>query len=515
MKQFAAMCILMVLVTHIGIAQQQDLQPCGTVSHRSPWLKRYQQMPHQFRNGADTVLQVPLQVHLLANDNATNANYFSMMRVLDALCRLNQDFSGANIQFYLKGEPNKISSTAWNNHATVVEGAYMMFANNVDSAVNCYIVADPAGNCGYNLPYAGVALARNCTGATDHTWAHELGHAFSLPHPFLGWEGGVSWDNSVSHNFNDPAPTRVTYNYTNFKDSLITDTLIIDTAWVELTDRSNCTFAADGFCDTWCDYLSYRWQCNAVDTSIQVQTDPDGVTFHSDGSLFMSYALDDCQDRFSGEQIAAMRANLYDEKPELLANQNVPPIVSVETPVLITPIDSTLVQYNNVVLQWEAVPNAVNYVVQVSRFSNFDLMDEYIVTTNEHTITNLLKDKYYYWRVRPFSSHSFCTTTSEKEKFKTAELTSTSIPYASLLFEVYPTVAVAEQALTITIAADNTENTTLQVLDVSGRILAEQKVVVANAEQSTRYAIPNLPKGIYFLRCQTAKGMGVAKFVVQ
>ena len=114
-----------------------------------------------------------------------------------------------------------------------------------------------------------------------------MGHNLSIQHPFLGWEGNT-FDYSL------PTPTEVYYDYTYFQDTLILDTLIIDTAFVELMDGSNCTFAADGFCDTPPDYLSNRWQCKPDSQSIILQKDPNGVDFYSDGINFMSYAFNVC-----------------------------------------------------------------------------------------------------------------------------------------------------------------------------------------------------------------------------
>jgi len=124
-------------------------------------------------------------------------------------------------------------------------------------------------------------------------------------------------------NYNEPAPEKVTYDYTYFQDTLILDTLIVDTTYVEKIDGSNCTFAADGFCDTKPDYIASRWNCDENSNGFTEQTDPNGEKFYSDGSLFMSYALDNCSNRFTEDQIAAMRANLIDEKPSYLGNENV------------------------------------------------------------------------------------------------------------------------------------------------------------------------------------------------
>ena len=85
---------------------------------------------------------------------------------------------------------NYIGKTSWNNHPDYSDGEDMMHQNNFSNRINCYLVANPAGNCGY-YTYSGdaIALSKNCISPSQHTWAHELGHYFSLPHTFFGWEG--------------------------------------------------------------------------------------------------------------------------------------------------------------------------------------------------------------------------------------------------------------------------------------------------------------------------------------
>jgi len=396
----------------------------------------------------------------------------------------------------------------------------MMFANNVPNTINCYILTDPAGNCGYNLPYAGIALKKSCTGANDHTWAHEMGHAFTLPHPFLGWEGGVSHDGSVPHNFNDPAPPFVTYDYTYFKDTLILDTTIIDTALVELVDGSNCAVAADGFCDTSPDYLSARWPCNAEFLSPVVQTDPAGVQFRSDATLIMSYANDNCSNRFSPQQIAAMRANLQDEKPNLLYNQTPLQVVSSNPATLLLPAPAETVPYNNVYLEWTPVESATGYVVQISRFSNFpgNFILEYVVTGNSNTlIFDLDINRTYHWRVRAFNAQHFCTTFSPSISFVTGESTATEAVEKTDLLKIYPNPLSREAILYLQLETNDAPHMEeAQLFDLSGKQhwrVALSELPVANNTYNLNLPA-SLPAGLYLLKVKGDQGQWVEKVVV-
>ncbi len=492
------LALFFAFLLNVSIAQK-PANPCGTAPFKSGWLTKYQQAPADYSKLEDTIIYVPLTIHLVGTDDGFG--FFSPKGLLDAFCTLNEDFEAANIRFYLEGDINYLNNSAYLDHPTVLDGAEMMFANNVENTLNCYFVSDPAGNCGYNLPYAGLAVAKSCAGINDHTWAHEIGHALSLAHPFLGWEGGVSYDNSVPHNFNDPAPLTVTFDYTYFLDTLILDTLIIDTAFVEFVDGSNCHLAADGFCDTPPDYLASRWVCNGNSESSDIQTDPSGATFQSDGTLIMSYADDACSYRFSEEQIAAMRANLIEERPEWLYDQSADDPVT-GTAELIAPVQEELVQYNNVLLEWGEVPNATHYVVEVSRLPTFPatITEDYIINGTSLTIGNLLNQKKYYWRVRAFNPQHFCAPFSAHEIFRTENLVAVNEPDMITHFEVFPTMVQPGAFLRLEVAAKQSFSGEVQLYNYLGALSAANRYDFSAGNNRFDFKIhENLPAGIYVL----------------
>ena len=220
---------------------KNSLFPCGTAPKFDEWFLRYQANPGDFpEDNADT-LYAGIQVHLLANDGGLGR--FAFDKLLDAFCRINEDFKESEIQFFLKNDINLINNSDWFQHDSVPQGIQMMFTNNVPGALNAYFMSQPAGTCGYNLPYAGVAVAHGCAGPNDHTWTHEIGHALSIQHPFIGWEGTI-------YDPNDPTPDTLTYDYTHYHST--PDTIVpapLDTALVEYLDGSNCGIAADKICD--------------------------------------------------------------------------------------------------------------------------------------------------------------------------------------------------------------------------------------------------------------------------
>jgi hypothetical protein len=448
--------------------EMYDLHPCGTVLGRSPWLINYQANPHLFARRTGETLYVPLTIHIVGNNDGSN--FYREQNLVQALCTLNADFAPSGIQFYVPGPIRYIRSTEYSSHTTIHKGAEMMFKYNVPNTINTYFVGNASSFCGYNLPYAGIAISQNCAKPSDHTWAHEIGHHFAIPHPFLGWEGGVSWNGSVAHNYNNPAPEKVLYDYTLFKNEYYPDTLIIDTAWVERLDGSNCAFAADGFCDTHPDYLYQRWQCSAARRSNTVQTDPTGEKFTSDASLIMSYAFDQCSAVFTPQQMDAMRAYLTDVRYYYLSDYTPPEVPSTETIRYLRPAENSTVFFRNVTLEWEPVENATAYLIQISTSQNFGIiLADTIVYEHQATFESLRNNTTLHWRVKPLNSYHSCTDFSGRSFFSTSSVSHTTETDLQHSFSVYPTLV--QNNTPVRISNRSGKAASVQVSDMYGRLL--------------------------------------------
>ena len=228
-KLLLASCLTLFTASFLFAQSDHPAGWCGTPAVKSDWLTDFQRNPEIYSFTRGGTEYVPMTIHVVGDDDGNG--YFAEPNILEAFCVLNEDFAQVNIQFYIAGEINYLNNSNWFEH-NFNQGEQMMNINNVFGTANCYIVADPAGNCGY-FTYQGdaVALAKGCLQPNDHTWAHEMGHFFYLPHTFFGWEY-LDGDPDYSQ----PAP------------------LVIDGGWndfeVEKVDGSNCNTAADGFCDT-------------------------------------------------------------------------------------------------------------------------------------------------------------------------------------------------------------------------------------------------------------------------
>lgn len=491
------------------LAQSElELNPCGTEPYKSPWLKQYQKNKDHYPTKVEGEVYVPLNVAIVGNDQG--AGRFSETTLLESLCTLNGDFEGTDIFFYLQTY-RTIYDSEFFEHNDVLEGAAKMFEYDSEDAINCYLVGSPAGNCGYNLPYAGIALSNSCATPGDHTWAHELGHAFSLPHPFLGWEGGVGYEGEVGHNYSDPAPETVLYNYTAFQDTLILDTLIIDTAFVEYLDGSNCHVAGDGFCDTKPDYLSVRWACDSNLESFNEQTDPTGETFKSDATLFMSYAFDACANRFSDEQVLAMHASLEEEDGD---------IILAETPVtgevvgnggieLYTPYDADL-DYQDVVFNWGEVDHADYYLFQLGLGDGMSVIFfDTIVQSTKVEVREINSALPFSWAVTPFNMIDFCDLeSSEIMQLELTDVSSTVEQYLNETVKLIPNLLTDQRIIRVESEGINFQS--YEIYSLAGNVIQQGQLHNQQIEFSQK-----LREGMYFVVLKDGQKKVSLKFLQQ
>ncbi|MBK8558250.1 MAG: T9SS type A sorting domain-containing protein [Lewinellaceae bacterium] len=360
--------------------------------------------------------------------------------------------------------------------------------------VNAYIVSDPAGNCGYSWQDA-IVMGKSCSGVGNSTWAHAAGDHLSLPHPFFGWEG-FDW------NFSTAAPESIS-GYP-----------------VEKTDTSNCYISGDRFCDTRPDYLNYRWSCNNDKESTQLQKDPDGVSFRSDATLIMGYSLDACTSRFTPEQIDAMRMNLMTEHSAYLQETDPGPSIPEDAVVeLISPVDSQYAQYNNVVLNWEPVPNATYYTVQIGLSPTFPiyLYNATVYNTSTAVVTKSIpNNRVLYWRVRAYNEWDLCISDNQSSTgvFRTKNLTATNELERLTLVELSPNPVISGIPANLLIVNDAKMDVKVCVRDASGKCFYQEQMRFAPGEFDVDIPTLNLAAGFYILMLENEKGVIIKRMVV-
>lgn len=486
------------LITGLGAHAQQTFQDfCGTPPHKSEWLEHYQQNPQVINRSLLDTIYVPVTFHIVGKNDGTG--YISYNRLMDGFCFLNEVFAQAAIQFYVKGDIRFINNSSYYDHNNST-GGQMMAANNVPNTVNFYVVNDPNGALGYYSPTRdAVALAKGSLTSGDYTWPHEAGHYLSLPHTFYGWE-------TTDYNYNTQTPNTVTWGGI--------------TRLVEKVNGSNCVFAGDGFCDTSPDYLNFRWNCNSDVESPQIQKDQEGVDFRSDGTLIMGYALDNCVTRFTEGQIGAMRANLQQVRPGHLTNQNPGlPVASNELTPIFPAEGQAVLNGEPFTLEWEAIPNAEMYFVDISQISTFAFINKtYVTTTNSVDIAGdeLNPDRKYYWRIRPFNRYDACVSNSDAHSFELAETISSANDRETVQgLRLYPNPAKENQEVVLEFASEKAGDATISILGLTGQALNSRRLGVAAGANRASLSIDGLPKGLYLVRIDANGGANYRKLLVQ
>ncbi|MBK7870235.1 MAG: T9SS type A sorting domain-containing protein [Saprospiraceae bacterium] len=474
----------------------QEPLRCGADPVMSKWLEQYFAGQIAVEKN-DDFLYVPLTIHIFGDDNGEG--HVAVNSVLNALCTLNEDYASANIQFYIQGDIRYVNRSRYYNHTQNSSGSSIHAEYNIPNTINCYIVNNAANALGYAPPGGNyVVLIKGEMRTGSHTWPHEMGHSLSLPHTFYGWE-------NYDFNFENNAPDRVYGGLTP------------GGRLVERTDGTNCQGAGDGFCDTPPDYLSVRWDCDTEGKSNIVQKDPNGITFKSDGTNVMSYSYDECVTRFSEDQKQAMRTHLQTAKAYMLNRaEPVPNIDDLKTE-LISPSKNESVLFNNVYLEWLPVADATHYLVEVSRVSTFasQLTNRYSVKTNSTTITDLVTDRTYYWRVKAFNRNSFCASYSNFGTFKTATTTAANDLDTKSVFEVFPNPLPEDQTLTIQVTTPDKTKLSVRLLDMSGKLIQTANYEILAGDNTLKFTPNKIAKGIYLLNFTSDKGNAVKRIIIQ
>lgn len=458
---------------------------------KSIWLQNWQDAGSRFDNPKSTTTQfIPLNVVFVSDDSGNNT--IDPVAFLRTMALLNSDFRPMNIRFFIADDFKYVRSSVWDEH-DFTAGRQMMNANNVRDRFNTYIVTDPAGACGYYSPSGdAVALGKDCLGTGDRTWSHEAGHFFSLPHPFYGWEAFEDEDID-ERDWSEPAPETIFFRGENVE--------------VEYADGSNCQTAADGFCDTPADYLFDRWGCNSQGFYRDSLTDPTGERFAVLGDNIMSYALDNCVERFTEDQKTAMLANIAQVRTTLVNNSGTDTLPADAANLdNLLPLDGErLVYYDSVRLEWSNVEHADFYIVQLNNNPNLNgtVLSSFITSDTFAVLRDLNRRLPYYWRVRPFNRYAVESDFGETWQFRTGtRLTNTIDPGFDAALIVAPNPVNGGRELRVEgRELEAGGNLNLELFDASGRVLQQRRNIrVTAAGFNERLPTDDLTPGVYFLR---------------
>lgn len=387
-KTFSTLAVILTLL--LSTKAQPTASWCGSVltdEYKAYYEQVDRNSPEYLRNaqGSRAIRWIPVAYHVITKTDGTEG--IKIRDIFDTHCELNQTFNPFNLGFYIVAIDTIKNTTLWNYQNQSL--GYQAFSQyNRANTCNIYVNGNLPGLCGFaTFPGTGsngggVFLNRSCVGAGTKTLPHEMGHYLGLLHTFE------------------------------------------DAYGVEVINRNgNCSTAGDRFCDTPADFIGSRTACPYNGT----ETDANGDFYRDviDETLLMSYFNDDCVNRFSNQQQAAMNNVVSTSRANLLS-QNLPDLSDLDTATVISPLrGDTTVPSNYAVIKWRAVPRAAYYLFYLQSSTSVVVYSDTIVRDTSIIVTNLLPNKTYKYRVKAISLANPCSPYTTYATFKTSTIKAT------------------------------------------------------------------------------------------
>ena len=478
--------------------------PCGTPKHapnlQTRTLTNVRTLREAPATAARDVQYIPITFHLIAN--GAGEGRVELTNVLELLCYVNQEFTNAEMRFYVH-RINEIDNNG--AYQTPTSAAAFLQAQRDPISVNVYITNTADSNSGigltlgyYSSQFDYIVIRKDQVSAVNNTAVHELGHFFSLLHPFNGWESmpftGTGCAPAISP---DGVPT-------------------------ELQDGSNCETAGDFVCDTPPDYnFGLGWpDCNYDASTPTGIRDPDCMELDPDELLHMGYFLN-CPFEdyyFTPDQNDLMNVDLASPERDYL-DTNFTPFTGAFVPTtLVSPADAAFIDsYNHVELDWEPVDGADFYLLRVGKFASLSNSRAILVYGTSRVLFDLDPSETYYWNVLPLLADDPCPTISgETRRFDTGTITATRAVTALTDWTVHPNPATAGIAIRVDLETATAFRGHAELIDVTGCV-AWQVKPRQFLPGKTSLSIPTdeLHVGIYLLTLRAGERVSRQRIIVR
>lgn len=483
---------------------------CGTsvetqLELRQRLIQNRTNAAHQDNAGQREVeYYIPVKVHIVGRSDGTNFTYEPS--VLDMICNLNNEYEDQDIQFYLKMPFNYIESDALYGDPQGTAGGFQIQQHKVNSAINIFIIGSFSGNPNLLAYYQGPAIVNDFivikkSAIFGSAAPHEVGHFFSLPHPFFGWENNA-WNASTHGN---PVGSTSPLGFLN-----------------EKVDQSNCTQAADAICDTPPDYLfAFSNGQNGCNPWNGGAMDPNGEVVDPMEVNMMSYFAPCSEYQFTTGQKDAIIADLESFQRNYIRPDYTPSVEEItETPVLVSPINGETTEfYNKVTFNWEAVSGAQFYFLEVDFQPTFGANPQrYIIegATSKTIEDYFTSDRDYYWRVRPFGEYVTCGTPfSTTGALHTSILSATYQIAAVNGWTVRPNPISTQQVLNVEIEAQQSFDAQINLYNTAGQLMK----TIDNRNfgigvNTVELSVAGLNPGLYFITISSEEGVLNKKVII-
>ena len=457
-----------------------------------------------------TTRYVPVVVHNIRRSDGSGG--LSVTRIYDQMCSLNEYYAEqeADVQFYLQ-EINEIhNNTAYSNHYGV-NGTNILSNNKRSKVINIYIpetANTSTQSLGVTLGYYSpsqdwIVLRPSEVSKFSTTLHHEMGHYFSLPHPFRGWDYEAYDPDIHGEQVGTYAPS--TYN----------TTLILN----EKQDMSNCETAADLICDTPPDYnhFSVDWGCNYSGGA----KDPNGDFIDPDETNVMSYFNSCSPQTFTTDQIEVINTDLTRRANNGSLNLVTAPTGNISTTAdLLLPEEGEVVADNSAIFfDWEDIEFATEYIIEIDRIVNFGFMPQRAIVSESELLfygNDLNLNLTYYWRVRGINEYEHCSGWSEIQTFKTNAVSSVNTIASVQQFAVQPNPIALGEKINIMITSDAAFDANIRLVNINGAVINVQRNErVLTGNNTIPVTTSDLSSGIYFVQLISEQGTLQEKIVIQ
>jgi hypothetical protein len=492
MKNILLIFIIFITFGALGYGQ---VGVCGTHDHEEIFQRLEVNKRFLAENQAiyreDAVLFVPVKFHIVTKDDGTGA--LEEEALLTQLCRLNNDYEAHKMHFYIKGSVNYIPYTTLYEDPKAQFSTIKMAANFANNAVNVFIVNKIGTNetgttLGYYQPGRDWIVMIQSKVGNNETLTHEIGHFFSLPHTFYGWEG-CPYESSVYG-------LQVNLTHVPCSGELI-----------ELANGSNCGTAADKLCDTPPDF-----NFGLYDPEQNCRQDFDVKDLNGDvvrpmENNFMSYFSNCPAGQFTTSQKNLMRADFLSTGRNYIRSSYVPDttIIAEEKPVITEPpFNSTVPYYDHIYVNWTDVPGANSYWIKVTVGTISKKVFYYRVNgASETTITNLPPNQTFIsMLIWPYNDGNSCNIkVSETHRFKTGGI-SVGVEEINKTgnFRLYPNPVSDAFPEFILENNGNTETFELEVINLNGQKLFSTSQLLYTGKNPVNLSEAYLKPGMYVFR---------------
>lgn len=498
---------VILLFSTLGYAQHE--QKCTTDQHELlPRLiyNKERIAKTSVENRSGNPLYAPITFHRVGTSEGDD--YVPITSVLDNMCRLGKDFSEYSRLVPYIHHIEELNSNTVNTNPTSSSARSKMRLAYDQNSINVFIPksANDIDNDNVILGYYDpnedyVVIRRTDIIDSNSTLGHELGHYFSLLHPFAGWES-------------EP------YEVSKHGNPLNVSRHPLSNALIELVNRNaNCETAGDLLCDTPASYLfgfgsdasTYVGDCVLAGNIFDSNSDK----LVPQAENMMDYFNDCDKFIFTNNQAEVMETDFLSPSRSYIRSNYVPNIAEItEAPDIIYPNTGEFVEgYNSIFFEWTEVSNADNYLVEIQNVFTA-VKYEYIVNTNSFWATTLEPDSKYIWFVHPFNETSSCYKSSKKIFDTGSTLTTVEDIQGVQTIELYPNPGKAVDRVTLAMDVDTSLNLDISILSTNGQLVNQVTKNLQTGPNKIKLDIPNTP-GVYLINIKHEKGVITKRYIRQ